>query len=757
MEIRGTRKQFVLVTALFVGLAVLFMHRVLWPPVGQALAGNDIRSLFVPWWTFAREAVGHGRFPFWDLAQFSGYPFLSNPQVALFYLPTWLALILPVRLGISWYVLLHLVIAGVGMFYYVRFVSRSEGGALLAALAFAFSGFMAARIWAGHVGLIAVHSWLPWMLLALAWSVRRKTAWAGIWAGLPFALAVLAGHTTSLLYVGLIWAAFGLFLIWTGHSWKLVVRQMALAGGVGLALSAVQLLPLLEFMGDSSRAAAPSYEFAAAFSLPPAHLITLLLPEFFGEPTRAGYWSVPSFDELAYYVGVLPLLGMVLALRKPTRLVWFYVALLVIGLLLALGSYGFLHPIVYDLFPPFRLARAPARAAFLYVFAASALLGEGIAIWQRRLPVDRAQLAQLLRWTLGIIAAAGVAALAATGAVFAAQHPTETSGRLWHQLGGWGLALLFLLIGGALLWRYLTTRCAWALAGLAVLLLADLWIFGFKLVYLDDTAVSPLWTDAQTIIGDEPTRVLPWGVSIFEQNGAGQVGLESVFGYNALEIGANIAFASSVPDPRSSAYDILGAGYVIADGKLDNYGDGERPLQLVEQTDNVWVYRRGRVLPLARLVNQVEVIPDAQQATARVHQPDFDPAATAILAAPVSCESAGDAELGTAVIEEKHNGYWRIRTASPAPALLVLSETAYPGWQVTIDGEQVDWQKAYTAVRAVCVPAGEHLVEWTYAPNVYKIGGLISLAALALLLVSLVKLRPDRFSKPVRSAAQNDG
>ncbi len=747
MEIRGSRKQFVLVTALLAGLAALFMHRVLWPPVGQALAGNDIRSLFVPWWTFAREAVRGGRLPLWDLSQFSGYPFLSNPQVALFYLPTWLALILPVRLGISWYVLLHLVIAGVGMFAYVRFVSRSDGGALLAALAFAFSGFMAARIWAGHVGLIAVHSWLPWMLLALAWSVPRKSVWAGILAGLPFALAVLAGHTTSLLYVGLIWAAFGLFLIWTGHSWKLVARQMVLAGSVGVALSAVQLLPLLEFMGASSRTAAPSYEFAAAFSLPPAHLITLLLPEFFGEPTRAGYWSVPSFDELAYYVGVLPLLGLVLALRKPTRLVWFYVVLLVIGLLLALGSYGFLHPIVYDLFPPFRLARAPARAAFLYVFAASALLGEGIAIWQRRLPADRAQLAQLLRWTLGIGLAAGMAALAATGAVFAAQHPTETSGRLWHQLGGWGLALLFLLAGGALLWWYLTAAGkrprTWALAGLAVLLLSDLWIFGFKLVYLGDTAVAPMWTDAKTIIGDEATRVLPWGVSIFEQNGAGQVGLQSIFGYNALEIGANIAFASSVPDPRSAAYDILGAGYVIADGKLDNYGDGVRPLQLVAQTDNVWVYRRGRILPLARLVNQIEVIPNTEQATARVHEPDFDPSITAILAEPVSCESAGDAELGTAVIEEKRSGYWRIRTDSPAPSLLVLSETAYPGWKVTIDGEQVEWQKAYTAVRAVCVPAGKHVVEWTYAPGVYKIGGLISLAALGLLFVSLVKLRRE--------------
>ncbi len=733
---------------LFAFLTLLFMSRILWPPAGQAIGGLDVRGLFYPWLTFARDALWNGRLPLWDSSQFAGYPFLSNPQVALFYPPTWLAILLPVGAGISFYVALHIWLAGFGMYLFARDQSGSRLGALLAGLTFAFSGFMTARIFAGHIGLLAVHSWLPWLLWLTAWSVRNGRVWTGIIAGLPFGMAILAGHTTSLLYVGLIWLAFILYLAVQTWQWWLVARQVILAGVVGLALSGIQTVPLVQFSLESSRASAPSLEFASAYSFPPAHLITLLIPDYFGEPTRAGYWSVPNFEELTYYAGVLALLGLVLALRKPSRRIWFYVIVGVVGLLLAFGSYGFLFPLAYEFLPPFRLTRAPGRAAFLFTFAAAALLAEAVAIWERK--PAREELGRFLRWLVGGTAVAIIAALAATGAVFAAQHPSDTSGRLWHQLGGWGWALILVLIGGGLLWRYFTSdaspksSCRWTGAALVALLLADLWLFGFKLVRLESMAVAPMWPDAKTIIGQTEARVLPWGVSIFEQNGAGQVGLDSIFGYNALEVGANVAFTESIPDPRSTAYDILGAGYVVAGGPLEGYGDEERPLTLLDHTNNVWVYQRGRVLPIARLAGQVEVIPDDAQAIARVHQPDFDPAATVILAEQPACDLPDTATTGTAQIVEKRDGYWRIVTDSPEPVLLVLSETDYPGWRAMVGGEEAEIMRAYTAVRTICVPAGQQTIEFTYKPTIYAFGGLFSILALLLLALAVVKLRQQR-------------
>ena len=88
----------------------------------------------------------------------------------------------------------------------------------------------------------------------------------------------------------------------------------------------------------------------------------------------------------------------------------------------------------------------------------------------------------------------------------------------------------------------------------------------------------------------------------------------------------------------------------------------------------------------------------------------------------------------TAVIEAAAAGEWRIATQSDAPGLLLLAETAYPGWRAWVDGERVDWQTAYTTVRAVCVPAGAHVVAWRFVPTAYLWGALLSLLAVGVLI-----------------------
>jgi hypothetical protein len=253
-----------------------------------------------------------------------------------------------------------------------------------------------------------------------------------------------------------------------------------------------------------------------------------------------------------------------------------------------------------------------------------------------------------------------------------------------------------------------------------------------------------MWLDAREVIGDTKERVIPWGVSLFEQNGPMQVGLSSVFGYDSLEPANHIALASSVPDPRSSAYDVLAARYVIAPNELDQYGDGERPLTLLEHKGSAWIYERARPLAVARLVYAAEVIADDGAAVERVHQTDFDPGNTAILDSDPPCvlglEAAGE---GNVEIIAAEPGFWQIRTDSSSPALLVLAETDYPGWRVEIDGQPAINLRAYTTLRAVCVPKGVHDVTWSYVPTVYVVGALITLAAVVLLVYSLYRWRRE--------------
>ena len=735
-------KPVLLAGLLFLGLAVIFFNRALFPPAGMILGGHDMRGYYLTWHETVRQAIHSGHLPLWTPYIFNGYPILAEPQQSTFYPIAWLMLVLPINVAVSWYMLIHVWLAGMGMFLFTRQMGAGRLPALLAGVAFAYSGLLVGRLWAGHSTVYAVDAWTPWLALGLVWSVRRGSGWAAVLAGLPFGLAILAGHLPSFLYVGLIWGLLALYLLWTNPGRRgLVVRQAAIMAVVGLGLAAVQLVPFVQFSLASERLATADYEFATDYSLPPAHLITLLLPEFFGEPTRVGYWSVPTFEELTYYAGLLAVLGLLLGLRKPSRLTWFYVVLLLLGLGLALGRYGVLYKLAYAFLPPFQLVRAPGRAAFLYLFAVTALLAHSLTAWQATpLAARAAALGPLLRWIGLVVGLAGFAALAATGAVFMAVHPTDTSGRLWHQVGGYAVALLLLLLGVGLLWGYLTTpagdvrrRRAWG-AALILLVTADMWFYAFKMVRLEPAGPDALFVDAKAVIGETYQRTVPWGASLFIQNGAMQVQLPSVFGYDSLEPAAHIALASSVPDPRSTAYDVLGASYVIAPNALEQFTEGEGGLVLLAQQGGTWVYQRPTGLPVARLVYQAEVIADGAAAVARIHAPDFDPAGTAILAEPAACAlGPAPATPGTAVIEAAAAGEWRIATQSDAPGLLLLAETAYPGWQVTVDGERVEWQTAYTTLRAVCVPAGAHVVAWRFVPTVYLWGALLSLLAVGVL------------------------
>lgn len=742
---------------LLAGLTAVFMGRALWPPAGMVLGGHDMIGYYYPYYEAVRTALLAGRLPVWEPNLFGGYPFMAQPQQSAFYPPSWINLIVPTNIGVSWYMAFHIWLAGLGMFLFVRTMGARWLPAILAGVGFAFSGLLAGRLWAGHSAVYAVDAWAPWILLGLAWSVKRGTWTAALVAGVPVGLSILAGHIPSFLYIAILWGAFALYLFITSPDRRgLVVRQTAVMALIGLALSAVQLAPFLQFSLSSERVAEADYAFATDYSLPPAHLITLLIPEFFGEPTRVGYWSVPTFEELSYYAGVMAVLGLLLALRRPSRLSIFYILVIVFGLWLALGRYGVLYELAYTYIPPFRLVRAPGRAAFFYLFAASALLAHTLSQWRGvSLGERRERLRVYWPVSVGAVALGLTTALAATGAVFMAVHPTDTSGRLWQQIGGYSLALAVLIIGAGLVWLYLDigvrspdstepnlsrqTRNALLGIGLVLLVTADMWFFAFKFVRLESAAPDPIWTDARTLLAGEVSgRVLPWGVPLFSQNGAMQVDLPSVFGYDSLEPAAHIALASSVPDPRSSAYDVLGARYVLAGGPLDDFMSGERPLTLVGQQGAAWLYERARFLPLARLVIAYEVIPDGAAAITRIHDPAFDPAHTVILAAAPACELGPDsADPGAADVLAHTPNRWTVRVTTDVPAIHILTENAYPGWQVTVDGQAAEVLIAYTSVRAVCVPAGEHVVEWTYHPTIYWIGGVITLAALALLVAAV--------------------
>ncbi len=58
----------------------------------------------------------------------------------------------------------------------------------------------------------------------------------------------------------------------------------------------------------------------------------------------------------------------------------------------------------------------------------------------------------------------------------------------------------------------------------------------------------------------------------------------------------------------------------------------------------------------------------------------------------------------------------RVTVQAEGPGLLVLSEIAYPGWRVRVDGAPAALLHPAGLLRGVLLPPGRHTVEFSYSP-----------------------------------------
>jgi hypothetical protein len=179
-------------TPLILGvLCVIVLGPWLQLPTDRVLGNGDMISWFFPYVSHIADSIRAGGLPLWNPCQFSGYSNVANPQLGLFYPITWLILVLPVNVVLALSITVHLWLAGVGMAVLLHSFGATRSGALLSGVVLVFSEYMAARIYAGHYTLLLVSCWLPWVLVAYRWAMRRGTSGAAALAGVAIAAALM--------------------------------------------------------------------------------------------------------------------------------------------------------------------------------------------------------------------------------------------------------------------------------------------------------------------------------------------------------------------------------------------------------------------------------------------------------------------------------------------------------------------------------------------------------------------------------------
>ncbi len=149
------------------------------------------------------------------------------------------------------------------------------------------------------------------------------------------------------------------------------------------------------------------------------------------------------------------------------------------------------------------------------------------------------------------------------------------------------------------------------------------------------------------------------------------------------------------------------------------------------------IYEVPSVLPRAALYRAIELLPDAG-VLERLKQTDFDPRERAVVSREsLPADAMGLAQLaqGPAVpvsaasITRYESQYVRIEADAAEPALLVLNDANYPGWQAYLNGAEVPTVAANYLFRGVLLPVGKNTVEFRYQPMSFRAGSVISVVA----------------------------
>jgi len=310
------------------------------------------------WRQFIRESLEQGEIPLWNPYILSGTPFLAKGQHLAYYPFSLLFLILPLTKAYGWFTVSQLWLAGALTYVLGRVGGLRRSSAFLAGLVYQGCGFMLVSA-AVFPMIIAAAAWLPLLLACIELIIQRTTNGKGgntlpiaVLGSLALGCQILASHVEITYYTLLVMAFYTAWrLAWCvvrGRK-QLATRHSPLATHllkpaawilsftlIGLMLGAVQFVPLFEAGQTNFREGSSSLAEVRGWGFPARRVLTLVLPNFFGNPSHHEYrdvftgeltsfttnaagelnpqgaytsdWGIKNYVEGGIYLGVVPLI-----------------------------------------------------------------------------------------------------------------------------------------------------------------------------------------------------------------------------------------------------------------------------------------------------------------------------------------------------------------------------------------------------------------------------------------------------------------
>ena len=762
-----------------------------WPLLSGAkvLYFRDVPRFFYPMRFYAAQAVRTLQIPLWNPYIFCGTPFLANWHSAVFYPLSAIYYLLPFERGFHIYIVVHFLLAGFFMWLLLRAFRLSPAGSFIGALAFAFSGFLISL--ADFPNFLSSFIWLPLAFFFFHQALIKSSLSFVFFTSLVLTVMILAGGPEP-VFVGLfLLAAYTLYLclIQVVHKspWRENLRPLsylALALLLGLALSAITLIPFFEFLHHSDRVSGLSLETSAMWSANPLTLLRYIIPNFAGIADRGGVaWGGQYWLKSAYQ-GILPLFLAFLALfycRKKE--VYFFAGAGIFFILLSLGQLTPLWELAFRYIPGFSAMRYPVKFLMVPAFAMAILAGFGAdLLWNFPLQKERKKRTFSRSFlTIGVllflIAVIGI--FLVTSHLFTRYQMSPVPFTIEEVDAGYQntlestarTAIIFLLIAFSLFYGAKKNVRLSYFKGLIVgIILFDLLthlggpftasIFtpgrGFLHTASPGTYRQPPEQLEKIAIEQEPYRIhlepalatrlrfevmplsdedaLKYEKEAFADDIGMLYGVEKVGGFEAMrvrEISDLLHYLLWEPKmPKAARLKFLHFLNVKFNITAE---DGSIVAHLEEREGAL---ERAFLVPAYLHLKRGEI-------WEHIMLGDWSPEKIVLLEKrphSLSPQKMPGVERGVKWLRRAPEEEI-LEVSTPEAAFLVISNTYYPGWKAAIDGSPTEIYRANFAFRALVIPAGRHNVTLFFRPLSFEIGAWVTIATLVFIVAGLIYMR----------------
>jgi hypothetical protein len=719
----------------------------------------DIYLHFAAWRQFGFDEMRKGHLPLWNPHYLCGNPFLGNFESALLYPLNWQYLCMPLAAAINWGIVLHVFLAGFFTYLWASYRGFHPLAAFLSGAIFMWGGAYYLHLYAGHLPNLCVMVWASLIFLAIDGFLDQQK---GLWILLGIfsvSMQILAGHPQYVYFTGLA-AAFYLVLNLKKHSHKLNAFMGFAGFYVGaLLVTAVQSWTGLEALWDSARHLSLDFSSASSFSFPPQNLLTVFLPDFFGNLEPGHYWGSWYLWEVSLFIGMTSFVLAVSAVIqvKPQERRW-ALTMVLVTLMIAFGAYTPFYSFLYHFVPLFNGIRGVSKFVFLSSLFLAMLSGMGLNHWLIN-PQSSS------KW-FGVLMGIGVVFLGLGGLVYGSAlkglegiwgHVFSTlpwlnrpfalmdlpaQNHLVIQSGiGAGSSLLW---GGviclvlALLFYFGSTRKI-AVYGIAVLAILELFVFArtnrptFDMSQLQASydRISGFFLKNPgdyRVYGIEAKSLVADGLDIWEDEPMVPSRYAKFVCYSQGIAENRLFSVSPVFTKFGKVFGLIRLKNLLSDDgqALHSYG---LPFP---------------IMPRMALIYHWDIQPDSATELKTITDENFNPSQIVLLeTTPGFLSIPGDERGGLRWIDHSTDEI-EVQAKTIKPCILLVTDNYSPGWKAEAlpDSSQKDYQvlPGDYFLRAIPLEPGHHHFVLKYRPVSFEIGKWVSLLSCFLYIAILLHL-----------------